>query len=96
MKRIVVLGNSPAGLSAIEQIIQKSKDFSFTIVSYDGALPAARESHARLIGKNIKPSEFFLRNKNYFDTNKMIREALAEAGFPAPMPAQSVILTQSN
>ncbi|MBK7465140.1 MAG: mechanosensitive ion channel family protein [Betaproteobacteria bacterium] len=32
----------------------------------------------------------------YFDTNKMIREALAEAGFPAPMPAQSVILTQSN
>ena len=32
----------------------------------------------------------------YFDTNKMIREALAEAGFPTPMPAQSVILTQSN
>ena len=32
----------------------------------------------------------------YFDTNKMIREALAEAGFPAPMPAQSVILTQSS
>lgn len=32
----------------------------------------------------------------YFDTNKMIREALAEAGFPAPMPAQSVIVTQSS
>ena len=32
----------------------------------------------------------------YFDTNKMIREALAAAGFPAPMPAQSVIVTQSN
>lgn len=31
----------------------------------------------------------------YFDTNRMIREALAEAGFPAPMPAQSVILTQA-
>ena len=31
----------------------------------------------------------------YFDTNRMIREALAEAGFPAPMPAQSVIVTQS-
>ncbi len=31
----------------------------------------------------------------YFDTNKMIREALGEAGFPAPMPAQSVIVTQS-
>lgn len=31
----------------------------------------------------------------YFDTNKMIREALSEAGFPAPMPAQSVIVTQS-
>ena len=31
----------------------------------------------------------------YFDTNKVIREALAEAGFPAPMPAQSVFLTQA-
>ena len=31
----------------------------------------------------------------YFDTNKAIREALAEAGFPAPMPAQNVIVTQS-
>ena len=32
----------------------------------------------------------------YFDTNRMIREALGEAGFPAPMPAQNVIVTQSN
>ena len=32
----------------------------------------------------------------YFDTNKMIREALGEAGFPAPMPAQSVIVTQTG
>jgi len=31
----------------------------------------------------------------YFDTNKVMREALAEAGFPAPMPAQSVIVTQA-
>lgn len=29
----------------------------------------------------------------YFDSNKILREALAEAGFPAPMPAQSVIVT---
>lgn len=31
----------------------------------------------------------------YFDSNRMIREALAEAGFPAPMPAQNVIVSQS-
>jgi small conductance mechanosensitive channel len=31
----------------------------------------------------------------YFDTNRMIREALGEAGFPAPMPAQSVVITQA-
>ena len=31
----------------------------------------------------------------YFDTNKVLREALAEAGFPAPMPAQNVVVTQS-
>ncbi|MEY3201736.1 MAG: hypothetical protein RIR70_1286 [Pseudomonadota bacterium] len=32
----------------------------------------------------------------YFDTNKVIREALAAAGFPAPMPAQNVIVTQQS
>ena len=31
----------------------------------------------------------------YFDTNRVIREALAEAGFPAPMPAQNVVVTQA-
>ena len=30
----------------------------------------------------------------YFDTNRILREALGEAGFPAPMPAQNVIVTQ--
>lgn len=32
----------------------------------------------------------------YFDTNKMMREALAQAGFPAPMPGQSVIVHQAT
>lgn len=27
----------------------------------------------------------------YFDGNRVIREALAEAGFPAPMPAQLML-----
>jgi len=31
----------------------------------------------------------------YFDTNKVICEALAEAGSPAPMPAQNEIVTQA-
>ncbi|WP_339516202.1 mechanosensitive ion channel family protein [Pseudomonas sp. RL_15y_Pfl2_60] len=32
----------------------------------------------------------------YFDTNKMIKDALGEAGFPAPMPAQTVIMQQAG
>ena len=30
----------------------------------------------------------------YFDTNRVIRESLSEAGFPAPMPAQVVFINQ--
>ena len=30
----------------------------------------------------------------YFDTNQVLREALAAAGFPAPMPAQNVVVSQ--
>ena len=32
----------------------------------------------------------------YFDTNRVIKDALGEAGFPAPMPAQTVIVQQSG
>lgn len=32
----------------------------------------------------------------YFDTNKVIKDALGEAGFPAPMPAQTVIVQQAG
>lgn len=31
----------------------------------------------------------------YFDTNRMIKDALGEGGFPAPMPAQTVIMQQA-
>ncbi|MFJ3486505.1 mechanosensitive ion channel family protein [Pseudomonas sp. NPDC090202] len=30
----------------------------------------------------------------YFDTNRVIKDALSEAGFPAPMPAQTVFIQQ--
>jgi small conductance mechanosensitive channel len=30
----------------------------------------------------------------YFDTNRMIKESLAAAGFPVPMPAQTVVVQQ--
>ena len=32
----------------------------------------------------------------YFDTNKVIKDALGEAGYPAPMPAQTVIVQQAT
>ncbi|MNF25360.1 small conductance mechanosensitive channel [Pseudomonas linyingensis] len=32
----------------------------------------------------------------YFDTNRVIKDALGEAGFPAPMPAQMVIMQQAG
>ena len=32
----------------------------------------------------------------YFDGNRVIRESLAAAGFPAPMPAQAVIVQQAG
>ena len=31
----------------------------------------------------------------YFDTNKVLKDALGDAGFPAPMPTQTVIMQQS-
>jgi small conductance mechanosensitive channel len=42
----------------------------------------------------------YCHNENYwqvyFDTNRTIKDALGEAGFPAPMPAQTVIFQQGT
>lgn len=42
----------------------------------------------------------FCSNDNYwqvyFDTNRVIRESLSAAGFPAPMPAQNVFVSQQG
>ncbi len=32
----------------------------------------------------------------YFDTNRVLKDALGEAGFPAPMPAQTILVQQSG
>jgi small conductance mechanosensitive channel len=32
----------------------------------------------------------------YFDSNRVIKHALGEAGFPAPLPAQTVIVQQAG
>jgi small conductance mechanosensitive channel len=32
----------------------------------------------------------------YFDANKLMREALGEAGFPAPMPSQLMITRSTD
>jgi nitrite reductase (NADH) large subunit len=69
MKHIVVLGSSQAGVSAIDRIRERSKDYAFTIISLDGSFPANRDKFAQLIAKNIKPSELLVRDKKYFDAN---------------------------
>ncbi len=42
----------------------------------------------------------YCRNENYwqvyFDSNRVIREALGAAGFPAPMPAQTVLVQNAR
>jgi small conductance mechanosensitive channel len=42
----------------------------------------------------------YCHNENYWrvycDTNRPIKDALGEAGFPAPMPAQTVFIQQPS
>jgi len=71
MKRVVCLGSSLAGLTAIEKIKEKSNDYDCTILSLDGSFPAYRERYPQLIGKNIKIDDLCIKEKNFFENNKI-------------------------
>ena len=79
MKRILFLGNSPAGASAIEAIRQKDQESEITLFCFEDHLPYRRHLFGDYLAKGVqkedvlyKANEFYARNKVNIVTNKKI------------------------
>ncbi len=71
MKKIVILGCSPAGIAAIEEIRAKDSSSEITLFGYDGYYPYDQKMFTQLIVKDITFDQVFCKPKNFFTKNKV-------------------------
>ena len=64
--RIVIIGNSAAGLSALEAFRRADQESSVTVVSKETNRPYSRVLLPYYLRGRIHHSNLFIRDKNYF------------------------------
>ncbi len=69
MKRIVIIGNSAAGVSAAECIRQHDKESKITIVSAEPFLAYERRRLLDFMAGKIKERELYWRNQDFYKNN---------------------------
>lgn len=67
MKRIVVLGNSIAGIKAIEEIRKQDPSVKITLLTLEERLPYYRHLLADLVSKDISNDQIFYQPKDYYE-----------------------------
>lgn len=70
-KRIVVLGNSLAGVKALEDIRSQDKDVEMTVVGFDGYYSYNRELFAAFLNKTKTAAQIFCKPKDFYEKNKI-------------------------
>lgn len=71
MKRIVVLGSSPSGVKAIEEIRRQDSASEIMLFSFDGHYPYKREMFAPFLAKEILSGKVFYRPKDFYEKNNV-------------------------
>jgi nitrite reductase (NADH) large subunit len=69
-KRIVMLGNSLAGVKALENIRLQDKEAELSIIGFDGYYPYRRD-FAQLLDKSISANQIFYKSKDFYEKNKI-------------------------
>lgn len=71
MKRIVVIGNSEAGISVVESIREKDKESSISIISNEPFMVYQRSKMLDLLEGKVKERDLFLRNNDFYKNNSV-------------------------
>ena len=66
MNKIIVLGNSPAAVKAIENIRAHDKESSIFIIAHDGSYPYKREIFSAVIAKEASVEDIYYRDKKFY------------------------------
>lgn len=71
MKRIVIIGNSAAGIAASEAIRESDKESSITIVSDEPFVAYERHKILGLLEGKIKERDLFYRDQDFYKNNAL-------------------------
>ncbi|MCA9408196.1 MAG: FAD-dependent oxidoreductase [Candidatus Omnitrophica bacterium] len=71
MKRVVIIGNSMAGVKVIQELLTASNEFSFTIICTHGKLPCNRNLFPELVNKTIALDDVFYKTEAYYQKHKI-------------------------
>lgn len=71
MRRIVVLGGSPAGVKAIEGIRAFDQESEITIIGLDGNYPYDRNLFLGILANETPYKDVFCRSKKFYEENRI-------------------------
>lgn len=71
MKRIVILGSSPAGVAIIEEVRANDPASEITLIALDGHYPYQRDAFASFIAGDITSDSVFCQAKNFYEKNNV-------------------------
>ncbi len=71
MKKIIIIGNSAAGITAAETIRELDKDSALAIISAEPFFVYDRCRILNLIGNRVKEKDLFLKNEDFYESNSI-------------------------
>lgn len=71
MKKIFILGSSPAGVSAAENIRAKDQESEITIVGFDGVYPYDRCRFPEFIAEDASTDQILFKPKDFYEQNRI-------------------------
>jgi NAD(P)H-nitrite reductase large subunit len=71
MKKIVVLGSSPAGVKAVEGIRAFDRESEITIVGFDGNYPYDRNLFPGILANETPYKDVFCKAKKFYEENRI-------------------------
>ena len=68
-KKIIIVGNCIAGVSAAEEILKSSENVTITIISKENSLAYYRPMLSEYISDSHNEKRFFLHSKEWYEEN---------------------------
>ncbi|KXA96029.1 hypothetical protein AKJ37_02295 [candidate division MSBL1 archaeon SCGC-AAA259I09] len=94
MEEHVIIGNGPAGISAVEAIRERNKNDHIKLITKEKSLPYARIALADVLQGSLEEKDISIRSKNFFSKQNI--EVLSETKVISINPSTKTITVEDG